>query len=151
MNFNETPKPQGISEAEKAVNYNKCILGGAITRDPEIRYSTKGSAVCGFGIAMNREWKSEAGEKKKEVTFVDVTVFGRQAEVVAQYFKKGSPILLEGRLKLEQWEDKQTHQKRSALKVILESFSFVNTKSDPQESSESPQPDPVGDTDDVPF
>ena len=109
-------------------NFNKVILAGNLTRDPELRYTPKGTAIASFGLAINRRWKSETGEMKEEVTFVDVDAFGRQAEVVAQYMKKGRPFLVEGRLKLDTWEDKNTHQKQSKLKVILESFSFIDSK-----------------------
>ena len=109
-------------------NFNKVILAGNLTRDPELRYTPKGTAIASFGLAINRKWKSETGEMKEEVTFVDVDAFGRQAEVVAQYMKKGRPFLVEGRLKLDQWEDKNTHQKQSKLKVVLEGFSFIDTK-----------------------
>ena len=109
-------------------NFNKVILAGNLTRDPELRYTPKGTAIATFGLAINRKWKSETGETKEEVTFVDVDAFGRQAEVVAQYMKKGRPFLVEGRLKLDQWEDKNTHQKQSKLKVVLEGFSFIDAK-----------------------
>ena len=109
-------------------NFNKVILAGNLTRDPELRYTPKGVAIAKFGLAINRTWKSETGETKEEVTFVDVDAFSRQAEVIGQYFKKGRPILMEGRLKLDQWDDKQTSQKRSKLGVVLESFSFLDTK-----------------------
>jgi len=109
-------------------NFNRVILAGNLTRDPELRYTPKGTAIATFGLAINRKWKSETGEAKEEVTFVDIEVWDRQAEVIAQYFKKGRPILVEGRLKFDQWEDKNTHQKQSKLKVRLESFSFIDTK-----------------------
>jgi len=108
-------------------SFNKVILAGNLTRDPELRYTPKGTAVCKFGLAISRNWTSETGEKKEEVTFVDVDAFGRQAEVVSQYMKKGRPFLVEGRLKLDQWDDKQTGQKRSRLGVVLESFSFIDS------------------------
>ena len=108
-------------------NFNKVILAGNLTRDPEMRYTPKGTAVARIGLAINRTWKSETGETKEEVTFVDVEAFGRQAEVIAQYMKKGRPFLVEGRLKLDQWEDKNTHQKQSKLKVVLEGFSFIDS------------------------
>jgi len=109
-------------------NFNKVILAGNLTRDPELRYTPKGTAVVKMGMAINRTWKSESGESKEEVTFVDVDVWGRQAEVIAQYMRKGRPLLVEGRLKLDTWEDKNTHQKQSKLKVVLESFSFIDSK-----------------------
>ncbi|MGD0412209.1 MAG: single-stranded DNA-binding protein [Verrucomicrobiota bacterium] len=110
-------------------NFNKVILAGNLTRDPELRYTPKGTAVVKMGMAINRTWKSETGEAKEEVTFVDVEAWDRQAEVIAQYMRKGRPILVEGRLKLDTWEDKNTHQKVSKLKVRLESFSFIDSKS----------------------
>jgi single-strand DNA-binding protein len=108
-------------------NFNRVILAGNLTRDPELKYTPKGSAVARIGMAINRTWKSETGEQKEEVTFVDVEAWGRQAEVIAQYVKKGRPLLVEGRLKLDQWEDKNTHQKQSKLKVVLEAFSFLDS------------------------
>lgn len=109
-------------------SFNKVILAGNLTRDPELRYTPKGTAVAKIGMAVNRSWKSETGEMKEEVTFVDVEAWGRQAEVIGQYLKKGRPILIEGRLKLDTWEDKNTHQKVSKLKVVLEAFSFLDSR-----------------------
>ncbi len=106
-------------------NFNKVILAGNLTRDPELRYTPKGTAIAKFGLAINRRRKAETGETKEEVTFVDVEAWDKQAEVIAQYLKKGQPFLVEGRLRLDQWEDKNTHQKQSKLKVVLESFSFL--------------------------
>jgi single-strand DNA-binding protein len=106
-------------------SYNKVILIGNLTRDPELRYTPKGMAIAKLGIAVNRAWKSESGESKEEVTFIDVDAFGRQAETLAQYLKKGSPLMIEGRLRLDQWDDKQTGQKRSRLGVVLEGFQFL--------------------------
>jgi single-strand DNA-binding protein len=108
-------------------NFNKVILAGNLTRDPEVRYTPKGTAIAKLGMAINRTWKTETGETKEEVTFVDVDAFGRTAEVISQYLKKGRPILVEGRLKLDQWDDKQTGQKRSRLGVILETFQFLDS------------------------
>jgi single-strand DNA-binding protein len=109
-------------------NFNKVILAGNLTRDPELRYTPKGLAIAKIGLAINRTWKNESGEQKEEVTFVDVDSFGRQAEVISQYLKKGRPVLIEGRLKLDTWDDKQTNQKRSKLGVVLESFSFLDSQ-----------------------
>src|ERR1035437_4786674 len=125
-------------------NFNRVILAGNLTRDPELRYTPKGTAIASFGLAINRKWKSETGEVKEEVCFVDVEAWDRQAEVVAQYFKKGRPILVEGRLKFDQWEDKNTHQKQSKLKVRLETFSFIDTKgADDGVPSEAPRARPA--------
>ena len=82
-------------------NFNKVILAGNLTRDPELRYTPKGTAIAKIGLAINRTWKSETGETKEEVTFVDVDAFGRTAEIIAQYLKKGRPILIEGRLRYD--------------------------------------------------
>jgi single-strand DNA-binding protein len=109
-------------------NFNKVILAGNLTRDPELRYTPKGTAVVKLGMAINRTWKSETGENKEEVTFVDIDAWGRQAEVIAQYMRKGRPLLVEGRLQLDSWEDKTSHEKKSKLKVVLESFSFIDSK-----------------------
>jgi single-strand DNA-binding protein len=106
-------------------SFNKVILIGNLTRDPELRYTPKGLAICKIGLAVNRNWTAENGEKKEEVTFIDVDSFGRQAETLAQYMKKGNPILIEGRLRLDQWDDKQTGQKRSKLGVVVEGFQFL--------------------------
>jgi single-strand DNA-binding protein len=108
-------------------SYNKVILVGNLTRDPELRYTPKGMAIAKIGLAVNRNWTNEAGEKKEEVTFVDVDIFGRTAENVAQYMKKGRPILIEGRLRLDQWDDKQTGQKRSKLGVVAETVQFLGS------------------------
>lgn len=106
-------------------SFNKVILMGNLTRDPEMRYTPKGTAIAKIGLAVNRTWRTDTGELKEEVTFVDVDVFGRQAENVSQYLRKGSGIFIEGRLKLDTWEDKQTQQKRSKLGVIAESVRFI--------------------------
>ncbi len=137
-------------------NYNKVILIGHLTRDPELRYTPKGSAVSKISIAINHNWKTESGEKKEEVSFIDITAFGKQAENVSQYFKKGKPIMVEGRLKLDQWEDKATHEKRQKLGVVMESFNFIESKPDTQGASEPRKPahaaQPATDRDDdVPF
>jgi len=108
-------------------SFNKVILAGNLTRDPELRYTPKGTAIARITLAVNRTYTAEGGEKKEEVSFVDVDVWGRQAEVIAQYMKKGRPLLVEGRLKQDTWEDKNTKQKQSKLKVVLEGFSFIDS------------------------
>jgi single-strand DNA-binding protein len=120
------------------MSFNKVIILGNHARDPEMRYLPKGTAVTDFTLAVNREWKSESGEKKSEVSFIDCVAFSRHAEVVAKYFHKGDPMLCEGRLKQETWEDKNGGGKRSRLKVIMESFSFVGGKKDAGESGPAP-------------
>jgi|SRR5882672_5329576 len=106
-------------------SFNKVILMGNLTRDPELRYTPKGTAIAKIGLAVNRVWTNEAGEKKEDVTFIDVDVFGRTAENVGQYMRKGRPILVEGRLKLDQWDDKTTGAKRSKLGVVAETVQFL--------------------------
>lgn len=108
-------------------NFNKVILAGRLTRDPELRYTPKGTAIAKIGIAVSRNWRDESGETREETTFVDVDAFGKQAETIGQYLKKGRPILLEGRLRLDSWEDRQSGQKRSKLGVVLESFQFIDS------------------------
>jgi single-strand DNA-binding protein len=119
-------------------SFNRVILAGNLTRDPEMRYTPKGMAVARLTLAVNRNYTTETGEKKEEVSFVDVDVWGRQAEIICQYMKKGRPLLLEGRLKQDTWEDKNTHQKQSKLKVVLESFTFIDSR--PAESGVSGEP-----------
>jgi len=106
-------------------SFNKVILLGNLTRDPEMRVTSKGTAVARLSLAVNRKYTTESGETKEEVTFVEVDAWGKQAEVIAQYCRKGKPLLVEGRLKLDQWDDKTTGQKRSRLGVVLENFQFV--------------------------
>jgi single-strand DNA-binding protein len=124
-------------------NFNKVILAGNLTRDPELRYTPKGTAVARFTLAINRTWKSESGESKEEVSFVDVDAWGRQGEVIAQYMKKGRPLLVEGRLKQDSWEDKNTKQKVSKLKVVLESFSFIDSNRGDGGNAEAPRSRPA--------
>jgi single-strand DNA-binding protein len=106
--------------------FNKVILIGNLTRDPELRYTPSGTAIVGFGIAINRTWTQD-GEKKEEVTYVDISMFSRRAEVINEYFKKGHPIFIEGRLQFQQWETKDG-QKRNALRVVAENFEFIGGK-----------------------
>jgi single-strand DNA-binding protein len=108
-------------------SFNKVILLGNLTRDPEVRYTPKGSAVTDLGIAVNRQYTLESGEKREEVTFVDVTFWGRTAEVAGEYLKKGRPVFIEGRLQLDTWDDKQSGQKRSKLKVIGETMQMLGS------------------------
>ena len=115
---------------------NKVLLIGNLTRDPDVRVMTNGRAVCNFGIALNRSYKDSEGNRKEEVTFVDVECFGPRAEAVGRFFTKGRSIFVEGRLKLDQWESKEG-DKRSALKVVLDNFEFVDAK---QESTGSDRP-----------
>ena len=106
---------------------NKVMLIGNLTRDPEVRYTPKGSAVCDIGLAMNRVYKSESGEKVEEVTFVDVTLWGTTAELAGKWLHKGRPVFIEGRLQMDSWEDKATGQKRTRLKVVGEAMQFLGS------------------------
>ncbi len=104
---------------------NKVMLIGNLTRDPEIKYTPKGTAIADIGLAVNRTYSTDSGEKREEVTFIDVTLWGRVAEIVGEYCKKGRPLFVEGRLQLDSWDDKQTGQKRSKLKVIGENIQLL--------------------------
>ncbi|HRQ71487.1 MAG TPA: single-stranded DNA-binding protein [Phycisphaerales bacterium] len=110
--------------------FNKVLLMGNLTRDPEVRHTGGNQAVANIGLAVNRRWKSADGENREETTFIDCEAWGRTAEMIGQYFKKGRPIFIEGRLKLDQWEDKNDGSKRSKLRVVIENFHFVDSKSD---------------------
>ena len=122
-------------------SFNKVLLLGNLTRDPEVRYTPKGSAVTDLAIAVNRQYTLENGEKREEVTYVDVTFWGRTAEVAAEYLRKGRPVFIEGRLQLDTWDDKQSGQKRSKLKVIGEMMQMLggrpSSAGDPEEGAGS--------------
>ncbi len=110
-------------------SFNKVILLGNLTRDPELRVTTGGLSICKLGIATNRVYQTRDGERREEVTYVDVDSFGRQAETISKYMTKGRPILIEGRLKLDTWETQQG-EKRSKHLVVLENFQFVGGRGD---------------------
>jgi single-strand DNA-binding protein len=109
-------------------SFNKVILLGNLTRDPEVRYTPKGSAVCDLGIAINRQYTLDSGEKREEVTYVDVVLWSRLAEIAGEYLKKGRPVFIEGRLQLDTWDDKQSGQKRSKLRVIGETMQLLGSR-----------------------
>ena len=150
-------------------SFNKVILLGNLTRDPEVRYTPKGTAVTDLGLAVNRTYTADNGEKREEVTFVDVTFWGRTAEVAGEYLKKGRPVFIEGRLQLDTWDDKQSGQKRSKLKVIGENMQMLGaprgaggggggdeeSSSAPRSSSKSAPPPKAApsapDDDEIPF
>ena len=104
---------------------NKVLLMGNLTRDPELRVTPKGTPICQFSLAINRQFKMESGESREEVIFVDIEAWGKQGETIAKYMTKGRPLYVEGRLRLDQWEDKNTKEKRSRMKVVLEQFQFL--------------------------
>jgi len=110
-----------------AGSFNKVMLMGNLTRDVEIRHTGSNTAVGNFGIAVNRRYKTQSGEQREEVTFVDCEAWGRTAEVMSQYLSKGRSVFIEGRLKLDQWEDKNGGGKRSKLSVVVENFQFVDS------------------------
>lgn len=117
-------------------NLNKVFLMGNLTRDPELRYTPKGTAVASFGIAINSTWRTPEGEQKEETCFVDANIFGKRAEVVNKYFSKGKPIFIEGRLQFRQWETKDG-QKRNNLSVVIEDFQFIGARESGVRSQES--------------
>ena len=106
-------------------SFNRVILLGNVTRDLEVRYTPKGSAVTEVGLAVNRSYTLDNGERREETTFVDVTLWGRTAEVAGEYLKKGRPVMIEGRLQLDTWDDKTTGAKRSKLRVVGESMQLL--------------------------
>ena len=109
-------------------NLNKVMLMGNLTRDPEIKYTPKGTAIAVFGLAINRNYTLENGEKREEVTFIDAEAYARLAEIIGEYCKKGKPIYVEGRLKLDQWDDKASGQKRSKIKVVVETMQLLGSR-----------------------
>ena len=111
------------------MSVNKVILMGNLTRDIELRaVGSSGQQIARIGLALNRNYTTQSGEKREEVTFVDCEAWGKTAEVMAKYLSKGRPVLIEGRLKLDQWDDKDTGKKQSKLKVVVETFHFVDSK-----------------------
>ena len=121
-------------------NFNRVLLIGNLTRDPDLRYTPKGTAVAELGLAVNRVYSGENGEKQKETTFVDVTLWARQAEIAGQYLKKGRPVFIEGRLQLDTWDDKQTGQKRSRLRVVGDNLQLLENRQESEGSSSTPGP-----------
>jgi single-strand DNA-binding protein len=119
---------------------NKVILIGNLTRDPEVRFTPKGTAVCDLSIAINRKWRDDSGNTQEEVTYVEIAVWGKTAENCGQYLKKGSSACFEGRLQLEAWDDKTTGQKRSKIKVVAEQVQFLSSpnREGGQQSSQQP-------------
>ena len=108
-----------------AGSFNKVILLGNLTRDPEVKYTPSNLAICKLGLAVNRRYTTADGQKHEEVTFVDCDAFGKTAETISKYLKKGRPVFIEGRLKLDQWE--KDGQKFSKLKVVVDTFQFVDS------------------------
>jgi single-strand DNA-binding protein len=131
-------------------SFNQVVLVGNLTRDPELRYTPGGAAVCEFGLAVNRKWKNkQTGEDKEEVAFIDCVGWGRTAELLAEYVHKGDPLLVSGRLTQDRWEDQQTGKARSKIKVTVETMQFLSRKGDGGgRGQEAPAP---GQEEDIPF
>ena len=110
-----------------AGSYNKVLLMGNLTRDVELKHTPNNQAVAEIGLAVNRRFKTRDGENREETTFVDCEAWGRTAEIMSQYLAKGRPVFVEGRLKLDQWQDKDGNN-RSKLRVVVESFQFVDSR-----------------------
>ncbi len=108
-------------------NFNKCYLMGNLTRDIELRHTSGNQAVANLGLAINRRWKSADGQDREEVTYVDCEAWGRTAETLAKYLQKGRPVFIEGRLKLDTWEDKEG-KKQSKIRVVVEGFQFIDSR-----------------------
>jgi single-strand DNA-binding protein len=127
-------------------SYNRVILLGNLTRDPQLKYLPSQTPVCEFGLATNRKFKTGSGEEREEVCFVDCTAFGKQAEVINQYCQKGKGLMIEGRLKYDSWEDKQGGGKRSKLTVVIENFQFVGGRDGGGGASGGPDQGDTGDS-----
>jgi single-strand DNA-binding protein len=110
-------------------NYNRVLLMGNLTRDVELKYTPSNQAVANIGVAVNRRYRTSDGEQREETTFVDCEAWGRTAEVMSQYLSKGRPVFIEGRLRLDQWQDKDGSN-RSKLRVVVENFQFVDSRGD---------------------
>lgn len=121
---------------------NKVLLMGNLTRDPELRVTPKGTPICQFSLAINRQFKMDSGETREEVIYVDVEAWGKQGETIAKYMVKGRPLYVEGRLRLDQWEDKTTKEKRSRMKVVLEQFQFLGDGRAPGAGGAPGSPEP---------
>jgi single-strand DNA-binding protein len=107
---------------------NKVMLIGNLTRDPEVRFTPKGTAVCDMAIAVNRRYVNDAGERQEEVTYLDVVLWNKQAELAGQYLAKGRSVYIEGRLQMDSWEDKATGQKRTKIRIVCENMQFLDSK-----------------------
>jgi len=123
-------------------SFNVIILAGHLTRDPETRYTQNGTAIADTGIAVNRVWKTDSGEKREEAMFIDLAFWGRQAEVAAEYLRKGSPVLIEGELRLDTWDDKQTGQKRSRHRVTVKTMQMLGGKTEGSQHPSTGQQSP---------
>lgn len=139
-------------------SFNRVILLGNLTRDPEVRYSPGGNntAVCTFSLAVNKKIKSSSGTSSEEVSYIDIIVFGKQGEACGQYLTKGSPALIDGRLQQRRWDDRQTGQKRSKIEVVGEHVLFMPRGNRTQDTSVPPDikeafPEAAPADDEIPF
>lgn len=140
--------------------FSKAIITGNLTRDPELRSTASGSSVCGFTVAVNRTYRDQSGEQKEEVSFIDCSAWGKTGEVINQYAKKGTGVLVSGRLSQRSWEDKNGGGKRSRTEIVVEDFNFLGGSSQgggsssytPSQSASSPAAEPAADStpDDIP-
>ncbi|MBQ3452785.1 single-stranded DNA-binding protein [Candidatus Saccharibacteria bacterium] len=117
--------------------FSKAIITGNLTRDPELRTTSNGANVCSFSVAVNRVYKDASGEQKEAVSYIDCSAWSRLGEMIAQYAKKGTGVLVSGRLDQRSWEDKETHQKRSRVEIVVEDFNFIGSNSRDGSSSNS--------------
>lgn len=149
-----------------ALNLNRVLLAGNLTRDPQVRFFANERAVADFGLAINRRTKAADGQQKDETTFVDCEAWGRDAELIGQHLSKGKPIFIEGRLRLDTWDDKKDGSKRSKIKIVVERFQFVGEakgdrkagdgteapqEDEPEASASRPAPAPAGADAEPPF
>lgn len=112
-----------------AKGFNKVVLMGNLTRDPEVRTTPNGQSVANFSLAVNRTWKDQSGQTQEAVSYIDCVAWGKAGEIIAQYLGKGRPVLVSGRLDQRSWEDKETGGKRSKVEVVVEDFNFVDSGS----------------------
>ncbi len=133
-------------------SFNKVMLMGNLTRDIEIRHTPSNTAIGNFGLAVNRKYKTQSGEQREEVAFIDCEAWGRTAEVMAQYLSRGRPVFIEGRLKFDQWDDRNGGGKRSKLSVVVDNFQFIDAGEGPQggDNGSSGSRDTIN-HDDIPF
>jgi single-strand DNA-binding protein len=128
------------SQKNNMATLNKILLIGNVTRDPEMKFTPKGTPIANFGIAVNDNYKDEAGTKHEKVTFLDCTAFGKLADIIGQYVKKGKPLFLEGKLEIQTWDDKTSGQKRNKANIIVESMQMIGgNREDSGERQETPQ------------
>lgn len=130
--------------------FSKAIITGNLTRDPELRTTPNGASVCSFSVAVNRVYRDSNGEQKEDVSFIDCSAWGKLGEMISQYAKKGSGVLVSGRLDQRSWEDKTSGQKRSRVEIVVEDFNFTGSAPNGSASSSNNEPAPSDMPDDIP-